>query len=270
MTYRVRNIGIALALAAIAALLTSFYVTSYKRHVQSGQDQVTVLVAKQDIPAGTNGSEAAHMLRSIDVPKRSVVPGAITSADQISNLIASQKTLEGEQVTSRRFSPVAQNGVRGDLKGTLRAMQVQGDANQTLAGTIEDGDHVDLVATFKYQQKGQTSQNFAATRVVLRNLKVLKAPTAPAVGTKLTSGLNNTFPVLLEVTDQQAQKLNFTVTTTGGGSGGANGVGWALQLRPVLHSADSPESVTTLGTILRDGLSASQLKRFFADFGGGQ
>ncbi len=43
MTYRVRNIGIAVALAAVAALLTSFYVTSYKRHVQSGQDQVTVL-----------------------------------------------------------------------------------------------------------------------------------------------------------------------------------------------------------------------------------
>jgi hypothetical protein len=38
----------------------------------------------------------------------------------------------------------------------------------------------------------------------------------------------------------------------------------------VLHADDSPESVTTLGTILRDGLSASQLKRFFADFGGGQ
>jgi Flp pilus assembly protein CpaB len=254
----------------VAALLTSFYVTSYKRHVQSGQDQVTVLVAKQDIPAGTSGTEAAHMLRSMDVPKRSVVPGAITSPDQIATVIASQKTLEGEQVTTRRFSPVAQNGVRGDLKGTLRAVQIQGDANQTLAGTLQDGDHVDLVATFKYQPKGQTSQNFAATRVVLRNIKVLKAPAGPAVGTKLTSGLQNNFPVLVEVTDQQAQKLNFTLTTTGGSNGGSNGVGWALQLRPVLHSADSPESVTTLGTILRDGLSASQLKRFFADFGGGQ
>jgi hypothetical protein len=46
MTYRVRNIVIAVALAAVAALLTSFYVTSYKRHVQRGEDHVTVLVAK--------------------------------------------------------------------------------------------------------------------------------------------------------------------------------------------------------------------------------
>jgi Flp pilus assembly protein CpaB len=261
---------IAVALAAVAALLTSFYVTSYKRHVQRGEDHVTVLVAKSDIPEGTTGADASHMLKSESVPRNSVVPGAITSSDQISNLVATQKTLEGEQVTNRRFSPVAQNGVRADLKGNLRAMQIQGDANQTLAGTVQDGDHVDLVATFKYQQKGQTAQNFAATRVVLRNLKVLKAPSGPAVGSKLTSGLQSSFPVLLEVTDQQAQKLNFTVSTTGGSGGSTNGVGWALQLRPVIHAADSPESVTTLGTLLRDGLSPVQLHRFFADFGGGQ
>ena len=46
MTYRARNIVIAVALAAVAALLTSFYVTNYKRHVQRGEDHVTVLVAK--------------------------------------------------------------------------------------------------------------------------------------------------------------------------------------------------------------------------------
>src|SRR6266508_904764 len=107
MTYRVRNIGIAVALAVIAALLTSFYVTSYKRHVQRGEDHVTVLVAKSDIPVGTSGADASHMLKSENVPRNSVVPGAITSSDQISNLVATQQTLEGEQLTTRRFSPVA-------------------------------------------------------------------------------------------------------------------------------------------------------------------
>ena len=68
--------------------------------------------------------------------------------------------------------------------------------------------------------------------------------------------------------DQQAQKLNFVMTTTG--TNATSGAGWTLQLRPVVHAADSPESVTTLGTVLRDGLSKEQLKRFFGDFGGGQ
>jgi Flp pilus assembly protein CpaB len=270
MAYRARNILIAVALAAVAALLTSFYVTSYKRHVQRSEDHVTVLVAKHDIPQGTSGADAAGMLSRIDVPRRSVVPGAISSPDQIANLVATQVTLQGQQVTTRTFSPVAESGVRAGLKGTLRAFQVQGDANQTLAGTLEDNDHVDLVATFKYQRAGQSGgSTFYASRVVLRDLRVLKAPAGPAVGSKLTSGLQNNFSVLLAVTDQQAQKLLFVVSQTGSGSQG-NGAGWSLQLRPVVHSADSPESVTTLDSVLRDGLSAGQIRRYSGVFGGGQ
>jgi len=269
MAYRARNILIAVALAAVAALLTSFYVTSYKRHVQRSEDHVTVLVAKHDIDAGTTGGDAAHMLTSETVPRRSVVPGAISSPDQIASLVATQKTLEGEQVTTRRFNPVAENGVRADLKGNIRAFQVQGDANQTLAGTLKDGDHVDVVATFKYHRAGQSGDTFFASRVVLRDLAVLRAPAGPAVGSKLTNGLQQDFSVLVAVTDQQAQKLLFTLTQTGSASQG-NGSGWSLQLRPVVHADDSPESVTTLDSVLRDGLSSAQLKKYRGVFGGGQ
>ena len=241
---------IAVALAAVAALLTSVYVTSYKRHVQRSEDHVTVLVAKEDIPQGTTGADAAHMLSRVDVPRRSVVPGAISSPDQIASLVATQETLQGEQITTRRFNPVAENGVRADLKGTTRALQVQGDAQQTLAGTLVDGDHVDLVATFMYPD-GNTPDSIHVTRVVLRNLKVLSAPDAPAAGSKITNNLQNNFAVMLAVTDRQAQKLNFTTTV----ASGSNGVSWSLALRPVIHAADSPESITSLNSILKDGLS---------------
>jgi len=268
MAYRARNIMIAVALAAVAAILTSFYVTSYKRHVQRSEDHVTVLVAKEDIPEGTPGTDAAHMMSRVDVPRRSVVPGAITSPDQIASLVATQETLQGEEITTRRFNPVAENGVRADLKGTLRAVQVQGDANQTLAGTLSDNDHVDVVATFKYHRANSTTgDTFFASRVVLRDLTVLKAPEGPAVGSKLTNNLNSNFSVLLAVTDRQAQKLLFTVNQTG--SNGGSGSGWSLQLRPVVHAADSPESVTTLDSVLKDGLSSSQLHRYSGVFGGG-
>jgi Flp pilus assembly protein CpaB len=259
---------IAVALAAVAALLTSFYVTSYKRHVQRGEDHVTVLVAKKNLTEGMTGAEVSGLLSPLEVPRKSVVPGAISSADDLAGLVATQQTLEGEQVTVRRFSPVAEKGVRADLKGNMRAFQVEGDVNQTLAGTLRDGDRVDVVATFKYHKAGASGDTFYASRVVLRDLKVLKAPAGPPVGTKLTSGLQNNFAVMLAVTDQQAQKLLFTTTQTGGTAG--SGVGWSLQLRPVAHAADSPESVTTLDTVLRDGLGSSQLKRYSGSFGGGQ
>src|SRR6476661_6960876 len=59
MTYRVRNIFVAVGLAVVAALLTTFYVANYKRHVRQAESTVTVYVAKKDIPAGTLGSALA-------------------------------------------------------------------------------------------------------------------------------------------------------------------------------------------------------------------
>src|SRR6266516_4767883 len=108
MTYRVRNIGIAVALAIAAALLTSFYVTNYKRHVQRGEDHVTVLVEKHDIPVGTAGSDAGGRTSTAQVPRQSVGPGAISSADEIKSLVASHETFAGEQHTPQRFTSLAQ------------------------------------------------------------------------------------------------------------------------------------------------------------------
>ncbi len=42
MNYRAKNIGIAVGLAALAAILTSIYVINYKRNVQHGEGKVTV------------------------------------------------------------------------------------------------------------------------------------------------------------------------------------------------------------------------------------
>src|SRR5918996_1120547 len=127
MTYRVRNIGIAVALAAVAALFTSFYVTNYKRNVQQGEE----------------------------------------------------------------------HGVRAQISGNMRALEVPGDQHQLLAGTLAAGDHIDVVASLKYKLADvspQTAQSGnrgdverVASRVVLRDLLVLRAPIQPDVGSRVTS-----------------------------------------------------------------------------------
>ena len=42
MTYRARNIAVAVVLAVIAALLTGFYVSSYKNIVKLSEEHVSV------------------------------------------------------------------------------------------------------------------------------------------------------------------------------------------------------------------------------------
>ena len=59
MTYRVRNISVAVALALVAAMLTLFYVTSYQRNVQREEANVKVFVATKDMddPSQVTGAQ---------------------------------------------------------------------------------------------------------------------------------------------------------------------------------------------------------------------
>src|SRR5947209_11932815 len=155
-TNRLWHVVAAVGLALFAVLLTTFYVTNYKRHVQHGQSQVTVVLAAKDIPADTPGSEllSGTWLTTQSVPRRQVVPGAISSPDQLRNLIATEPIYAGEQVTTRRFGTPAERGVRAQIKGTQRVVGVSGDAFQLLAGTLRVGDHIDIVGGWETTASG--------------------------------------------------------------------------------------------------------------------
>lgn len=238
MTYRIRNILIAVGLALVAMMLTLFYVTNYKRSVQKSAASVSVYVAARDIPSGTAGADIVkgHELKAETVQRRDVVPGAISSPDQIASLVTTAPVYAGEQVTVRRFSDVAAQGIRSQLKGTMRAVQVAGDPNQLLAGTLQAGDHVDLVANLRLNSQSTA----AATRIVLRDLTVL---TPPSDTSKLSQGSSGSSSVILAVTDTQVQRLFFVMKNAD----------WTLELRPVVNAADSSERIDTLNTVLGEG-----------------
>jgi Flp pilus assembly protein CpaB len=235
MTYRVRNILVAVGLALVAMMLTLFYVTNYKRSVQHSASSVQVYAAAKDIPAGTAGSD---IIRSKDltvesVQRKDVVPGAISSPDQIANLVSSAPIYAGEQVTVRRFSDVAAQGIRSQLKGTMRAVQIAGDPNQLLSGTLQAGDHVDLVAILRLNSQSSA----AATRIVLRDLTVL---TTPSDNSKLSQSSTGSASVILAVSDTQVQRLFFVMRNAD----------WTLELRPVVNASDSRDRTDTLNTVL--------------------
>src|SRR6266511_3566855 len=223
MNYRVKNIGIAVALAALAAILTSVYVVNYKRHVQHGEDSVTVLVAARDIPAGTIGADIIDqkMLQKETVPRKAVVAGAISSPDQLSQYIATQDVYEGEQ----------------------RAYELEGDPHQVLAGTLKEGDHVDIVGTWESPPRS----SILISRVVVRDLLVLKAPDPSAAGSAVTSSQDNAY-VQLRATDAQTQKIIWIQKNSV-----SNGDGWHLDLRPPNGSLDSSNTIQDHHTMQFDG-----------------
>ena len=146
---RLRNLALPLALAALATILIGIYVVSYRNSVTHGAGLVNVLVASRDIPAGTDGSTIAGggYLRSQTVPRRAVVPGSITSAAPLTSKITASTIYRGQQVSLRQFVPESQGGIFAKFSGNERLFVVPGDPNQVLAGTLSDGDRVDVVAT---------------------------------------------------------------------------------------------------------------------------
>jgi len=252
MNYRVKNIGIAVALAALAAILTSVYVVNYKRHVQNGEDKIPVYVAAKDIPAGTSGAEVVdqHMLKKVTVPKKAIVAGAISSPDQLSQYIATQDVYEGEQVSTRRFAPPREQGIRAQIKGTQRAYQVEGDQHQLLAGTLKAGDHVDVVATWGIKNPGQgtDSEEAVVSRVVLRDLLVLTPADAGTGSSAVTASSQQSAFVQLRMTDWQAQKMIWVQKNSQD-----NGQGWHLSLRPPNGSLDSANTYMDSALMLFDG-----------------
>lgn len=202
MTYSARNLIVAMALALAAALLVGLYVSNYKRSVEHSQQHVTVYVAAKPIPAGTSGADAVSKgyLKQSQVLRQNVVPGAISSPDQLKPLVAAQDVFPGEQVSLSRFSNVAQHGIRGFLRGNMRAVQIAGDANQTLAGTLQTGDRVDVVANIKQDPNGGKFVD----RVVLRNLKVLRTSGSTTASANLSSSSGSNLPVMLAVRDRKS------------------------------------------------------------------
>jgi pilus assembly protein CpaB len=243
MNYRVKNIGIAVALAALAAILTSVYVVNYKRHVQRGEDKVAVLVAAKDIPAGTSGADIIDqkLLKEQTVPRKAVVAGAISTPDQLAQYVATQDVYEGEQVSTRRFAPPREQGIRSQIKGTQRAYELAGEPHQLLAGTLKDGDHVDIVGTWTV--KNRDDEDAAVSRVILRNLLVMRSPLGTSSGSKLTSSSGGSESVQLRVTDAQSQKLIW-IQEHGD---------YYLILRPPVNSLDNSNTFQDARLMLFDG-----------------
>jgi Flp pilus assembly protein CpaB len=244
MTYRLRNIVIAVALAVLAALLTAMYVANYQNRVDEGQELVKVFVAKTDIPPGTPAAALSDKVTQKEVQKRTVAPAVVYDVNTLEGQSTSQWIYSGEQVSVRRFSITGRTGIHAELKGNLRALQLAGSEHQLLAGVLKTGDHIDLVANLKVGDQAH------AARVVLRDLLVLKAPSATGIDAGVTSAASENYSAILQMTDAQANKFVFVTTN--------QDHKWTLELRPVADAADSPESLATLSSVLRDGLARNQ------------
>ena len=233
--YRFRNIVIAAVLAAAAVLLTVVYVSTAREDAAAEGETVKVYVPTRSFSVGTAGSKIADSLEARTVTRSALAPKAVTDPAQIERLYTTESVYAGEQLTLNRFVPAKEQGVLSKLQGRERAVQVAGDSNQMLDGTLQAGDRVDVVANVK-NPKDQTD---VRTLVVLRNLRVLQ--TQDSEGATINDNdTSDNAAAILAVTDEQAQRLYWVMK---------NGE-WSLQLRPVKKPKDGQAKAATFRTVV--------------------
>jgi Flp pilus assembly protein CpaB len=231
MSHRTRNILIASGLGLLAVVLTLVYVSHAKKDSEAAvAAPVPVLVAARDIPIGTTGAALAGSgwLVTKSYQPSEVPSGAVKTNAQLASLVAIQPIYAGEQLVTQRFGTTQEEGMLSVLHGTNRVVQLPGDANQLLAGTLKEGNTVDVVASVKYPETSQTH----VTATFLRNLLVVGAPTKPSTGEDTS--------VELRVTSAQAQRLFWL----------EKNADWSLLLRPGTKAVDKFSTPTSDATLV--------------------
>jgi Flp pilus assembly protein CpaB len=238
---------VAAGLALAAVVLVAAYLTNYKRHVQSGEQHVAVYVASKPIPAGTSAADLlnSHLIHKTTVLQRNLVPGFVDDPAKLASLFVTRPLFTNEQVTLDSFGRANARGIQGQLAGTDRAIQVSGTAEQLLAGTIRNGDHVDIVASWGI---GPNS-DIAVSRTILRDIFVVKAP---EFGTKasITTGGNGSsgaYSAILKLSDTAARQLYWMMI---------NGK-WSLALRSPVQASNGKDAYDDSERMLEPALPAT-------------
>lgn len=165
-----------LIVAGAAGLIAIILINSYiqqrteeakKRLILEQQNLSTVVVATQDIPAGTALKES--MLKEAKIHKKMLQPRAATSIDRVIDKITIAPISMDEQVLLNKVTISGFGQERSSLSTKVppgkRAITIQVDNISSIGGMIKPGDYVDVIAMVPVP--GQTPEGKQATQLAL-------------------------------------------------------------------------------------------------------
>jgi pilus assembly protein CpaB len=150
----------ALLLAVMAAAGVVLYTMNVKEEATTGGATSTVVVASEDVPAGTELDPLIEEGKLVEqeIPKNYIVPGAVGSLEELQGRTVSQPLVEGEQILANRIDELGtvQGGSLGIPDG-FTAYTVELRPEQTVANVLNRGDRVRVFATFSEKSGARAS-----------------------------------------------------------------------------------------------------------------
>ena len=185
MQSRVLAVLIAVVLALVATAALVVYVNGADRRAIADQEPVRILVAADNIKAGTSGEDAQNrnLIEEREVPQKSAVSGGFRNVRQLEGKFAAVDIVKGEQLLPTRWLGAEQVEGRGllPIPEKHQALSIGLDVTRQVAGFVTPGDNVGMVLTLP------TGNGTNATRFLLQNVRVL-AVGATALTTRTAQG----------------------------------------------------------------------------------
>ena len=192
-----------LALAAAAGV--NLFMNSVRDRAEEGRATVDVIVASRDIPAGQELDPLVDdgVFRNEAVDRADLLSGVITDVYQLRGQRTAYPILAGEQIAGARLAGPLQapGGALGIPEG-LQAASITLQPQRVVAGSIKQGDHVEVFGTFSGRSSGSET-----TLVVIPDALVLSVATPD--GSSGSPELGDV-TATLAVTPEQASVLIFT------------------------------------------------------------
>jgi Flp pilus assembly protein CpaB len=115
-------------------------------------DMQSVLVAKEDIPPGSNLDAliAKGVFSTVEIPRAALVQGVVTDLTQIKGRTTNAAILQGEQITTARLQGTTERtgGLLGIREG-YEALSISLELPEGGGSFIRAGDHVTVYATLE-------------------------------------------------------------------------------------------------------------------------
>ena len=185
MQSRVLAVLIAVVLALVATAALVVYVNGADRRAIADQEPVRILVAAENIKAGTSAEDAQtrKLIVEREVPRRSAVAGGFRNVRQLEGKVAAVDIMKGEQLLPGRWLGAEQVEGRGllPIPEDHQALSIGLDMTRQVAGFVTPGDNVGIVLTLP------AGDGTNRTKFLLQNVRVL-AVGATALTTRTAQG----------------------------------------------------------------------------------
>jgi pilus assembly protein CpaB len=159
-------LSLLLAMAAAASVYS--YLNQIEQKSKMSADMVSVLIAKQEIPARTELKES--MFVETYVPRVALHHEAVTDKTALTGSFARERMVAGEQVLSTRLVFTKENnGLAYKISVGHRAVTIPVNNVSGVAGYILPGDFVDCIVTID----PPAEESLTVTALVAANIRVL-------------------------------------------------------------------------------------------------